>query len=241
MLNEFVLVFQGNSLWGNCGRMMKLALLLMLVAVLSGCAASRSDIIGAYTGPVEKNAGAEKVSMLFLFRQLEQQHGMDASQKLKTIPVKDFSSIFRDSLNEISNISTYATYNEETSDVNDPKRRQQREELRKISDFTLEINILEESSFKQQCFSGTISLLTLTLFPMPYSWDYTMDANLYDRGGKLVSSYKRRAELKNWLQTFLLFVYPFHPVEGKREEIYSGFLHDLFRQIEAEKVLKKRL
>jgi hypothetical protein len=38
--------------------------------------------------------------------------------------------------------------------------------------------------------------------------------------------------------TFLIFAYPFYPLEGKREEIFSESLHDTFRQIEAEKVLR---
>ena len=218
---------------------MLLSGIFMLTLGLSGCAASRSDIIGAYTSPVEKNIGAEKVSVFFLFRHLEQEHGFDAAQKLKTIPVKDFANIFRDSLAEISNLKSYDTDTEIPTDVDSPVRRQQRDELRSSNDYTLEINILEESSFKQQCFSGTISLLTLTLVPMPYTWDYTINANLFEKSGKLIRNYQRRAQLNNWLEAFLIFAYPFYPVEGKREEIYSGFLHDVFRQIESEKVLKK--
>jgi hypothetical protein len=74
---------------------------------------------------------------------------------------------------------------------------------------------------------------------MPYSWDYTITANLYDRNGKLIRSYQRKSTLDNWMQVFLIFAYPFHPLEGKREQIYSESMHDIFRQIEAEKVLKK--
>ena len=73
---------------------------------------------------------------------------------------------------------------------------------------------------------------------MPYSWDYTITADLYDRGGKPLRSYKRTSTLSNWVEGLLLFAYPFYPFEGKREEIYSESLHDIFRQIEAEKVLK---
>jgi hypothetical protein len=74
---------------------------------------------------------------------------------------------------------------------------------------------------------------------MPYSWDYTITANLYDKDGKLISSYQRKATLSNWVQVVLMFFYPFHPLEGKREMIYTESLHDIFRQIETEKVLKK--
>jgi len=226
MLNDSGSMFQAKCL---CKRNLLLVFspfVFMLIVALSGCVASRSEMTGSYTSPVEKNSGAEKVSVFFLFRQLQQEHGFDASQKLKAFPVKDFPNLFRDSLSEISNISAYDTDNELPSDVDNPKRRQAREEFRKNNDYTLEISILEESSFKQQCFSGTISLLTLTLVPMPYSWDYSFDGKLFDKNGKLVRSYQRSAKLDNWLEAFLIFAYPFYPLEGKREEIYSGFLHD---------------
>ena len=86
--------------------------------------------------------------------------------------------------------------------------------------------------------SGTISLISLTLIPMPYSWDYTITANLLDKKGVQVRSYVRKATLDNWVQALLIFAYPFHPLEGKREQIFADSLHDIFRQSEAEQVLK---
>lgn len=218
-----------------------LPVFLLLMLALSGCAASRSEIMGAYTGPVEKNAGAEKVSVFFLFRQVQQQHGMDAVPRLmKNFPVKDFDDIFRDSLQEISNIGDYSVDIEQPNDVNIPERRKERERLRASHDYTLDIRIVEESSFTQRCFSGIISLLSLSLIPVAYSWEYTMNFDIYDKSGKLVRHYKRQAELSEWIEAFLIVAYPFHPLERKREEIYSGFLHDVFRQIESEKVLRRQ-
>lgn len=231
--------FFDGCLWRRNARLLLMPVTLLLVLALSGCAASRSEIMDAYKLPVEKNTGAEKVSVFFLFKQMEQQHGLDAAPKLKAMPVKDFDNIFRDSLVEITNIENYATDTEQPYDVNSPDRRQQREMLRGSHDYTLDIRIMEESSFAQHCLSGLISAVSLTVIPMPFTWHYTMNVNLYDKSGKLVRTYQRRAKLSNWAEAFLIFVYPFHPIEGKREEIYAGFLHDLFRQIEAEKVLKK--
>lgn len=215
-----------------------LLLTLLLSILLSGCVASRSEIKGAYGAPAAKNTEAQKVSVFFLFRHLGQQHGLDSIPKLQFQGVKDFDNIFRDSLNEISNISRYDTHTELPNDVNNPERRQKRDSFRAASDYTLEVTFFEESSFAQQFFSGTISLVSLTAIPMPYSWDYTITADLYEKGGKQLRSYKRTATLSNWVEGLLLFVYPFYPFEGKREEIYSQSLHDIFRQIEAEKVLK---
>ena len=49
---------------------------------------------------------------------------------------------------------------------------------------------------------------------------------------------QRQGTLTSWVELFLVFAYPFYPFEGKREEIYSESLHDLFGQLETEKVLK---
>lgn len=212
----------------------------LLLALLAGCAASRSEISGKWNLPAEKNLTADRVSAFFLFRHMSQQHGFDSIPKLQAQGVKDFDNLFRDSLGEISNISRYDTFTESPNDVNMPKRRQELDGFRTSHDYTLEVTFFEESSFKQQCLSGTISLITLTLFPMPYSWDYTITARLADRSGKLLRSYERKATLDNWVELFLMFAYPYYPLEGKREEIYAESLHDIFRQIEAEKVLKKQ-
>lgn len=219
-------------------RWLMLLVVLLLAGTLTGCVASRSEIKGAYTGQAQKNLGAEKVSAVFIFRHLYQYHGFDIIPKLSYYGVKDFDNLFRDALKEISNISRYDTYTELSNDVNDPERRQQLETLRNSHDYTLDIRIFEETSFKQQFLSGTIGILSLTLIPVPFSWDYTFSTDLYDKNGKLVRSYQRKATLNNWVEAFLLFAYPFHPLEEKREIIYSESLHDIFRQIEAEKVLK---
>lgn len=218
---------------------MTLVVVLLLAGMLAGCAASRSPVTGKFDRPVEKNLGAEKVSVFFLFRHLEQQHGFDSIPKLKAQGVKDFDNLFRDALGEISNVSPFVTFTESPADVNNPKRRQELDTFRQSHDYTLDIDFFEESSFAEQCLSGTVSLLSLTLIPMPYTWDYTITANLSDKSGKAVRSYQRKAILKNWTQAVLIFAYPFHPLEGKREEIYAESLHDIFRQIEAERVLKK--
>jgi len=212
---------------------------LLLAGLLAGCAASRTEVTGMYGRATQKNIGAEKVSVLFLFQHLEQQHGFDAIPKMKVSGVQDLDQIFRDALTELSNVGQYQNFTDQPSDVNSPARREERETLRAAHDYTVVLRFFEESLFRQQFFSGTITLLSATLIPMPYSWDYTISADVYDKGGKLVGSYERKATLSNWVEVMLLFAYPFHPMPGKREEIYADSLHDIFRQIEAEKVLKR--
>lgn len=235
--SRFILMLLRKSVGLN--RLWTVATVILLIWLLSGCVASRSSVAGLYNGQAEKNTGAEKVSVLFLFRDMEQRHGIDTIPKMQDQRIKDFNNLFRDILTEISNISRFTTFFESPNDVYSPGRRQELEDLRSSHDFTLEITILEESSFKQQALSATVSILSLTFIPAPYSWDYTITANLLDRKGKLVRSYERKSTLDNWVEAFLIFAYPFHPLEGKREQLYAESLHDIFRQIEAEKVLKK--
>lgn len=225
--------------WLNRVRCTGLFFALLLVCVLAGCAATRSQMSGAFNQPSEKNIGAGKVSVFFQFRHLKQEYGFDSIPKLQAQGVKDFDNLFRDALTEISNISTYATFTEAPTDVINPKRRQELETLRSEHDYAIKVDIFEESSFKQQCLSGTISLLSLTIIPMPYTWNYTISANLSDKNGNLIKTYQRKADLDNWMQALLIFAYPFYPIEGKREEIYEESLHNIFRQIETEKTLKK--
>jgi hypothetical protein len=215
-----------------------LAIVLLLSALLAGCAASRSAVEGAFDRPVQPNLNAERVSVLFLFRHETQMHGFDAIPKLQVTGVKDFAILFADALREISNISRFETFTELPNDVNEPKRRAELETARAAMDYTIEIDFLEESSFKQQCLSATISILSLTAIPMPYDWDYTIRARVDARDGRRTASLQRKATLTNWMEAFLIFAYPFYPLEGKREEIYSETLHDMFRQIETEKILK---
>jgi len=212
---------------------------VLTAALLSGCIATRSEVAGTFNQPGEKNSGAEKVSVFFHFRNLAQEHGFDSIPKLHAYGVKDFDNLFRDALPEISNISLYNTFIESPQDVNNLKRRQELENFKSSHDYTVQVEFLEESSFKQQCFSGTISLLSLTVIPMPYTWEYTITATVMDKKGGNIRSYQRKATLDNWVEALLIFAYPFYPLEGKREEIYSESLHDIFRQVETEKILRK--
>jgi hypothetical protein len=218
--------------------MNRLAMAVLLSAALTGCLASRSSVDGAFGRPVEPNLNSERVSVLFVFRHETQMHGFDTIPKLQFAGVKDFDNLFADALSEISNISRYETFTELPSDVNDPKRREMLATARASMDYVIEIDLLEESSFAQQCLSGTISLLSLTAIPMPYDWDYTIHARVSAKDGRRVATLQRKATLTNWVEAFLIFAYPFYPLEGKREEIYSESLRDIFGQIETEKILK---
>lgn len=218
--------------------MKRTALALLLVGLLSGCLATRSELVGIFGRSVEPDRNAQPVSVLFVFRHEAQQHGFDTIPKLQASGVKDFNDLFRDALTEISNISRYETFTVLPTDVNDPERREKLRSAQESLDYEIEIEFLQESSFKQDALMATICLMSAAVVPVPFRWDYSIRTTVHRKGGARVARYERRATLSNWVQAFLIFAYPFYPIEGKREEIFSDSLHDTFRQIEAEGVLE---
>jgi hypothetical protein len=210
---------------------------VFLLIALSGCLATRSEIGGAFRGDSRASPNAPRVSALFVFRHETQRHGFDSISKLQFTGVTDFENLFRDALSEIGNLSRYETFTELPSDVDNPKRREELEAKRASLDYTVAIDFLEESSFRREALMGTISLLSLTAIPVPFEWNYTISTTITRKDGSRVAQYRRQATLSNWVEGLLIFAYPFYPLQGKREEIYSESLHDTFRQIEAEKVL----
>ena len=214
---------------------------LVLIFLTLNCATFKSEINGKFDSTVEKNYGADGVSVFFVFSHLRQTKGYDAIPKLddKRQRISGFDDFFRDALNEFSNIKKYSVFTNYASDVNDPQRRAIRDSLMTTHDFVMKIKFMREKSFAKHFLGKIVSTATLTLFPIPYTYSYSATLELYDSKGHLIKNYSRKASLNKWVQTFLIFIYPFHPEKRKKEEIYVEFLHDIFRQIESEKVLRK--
>ncbi len=107
-------------------------------------------------------------------------------------------------------------------------------------DCIVKISFMRQKSFSKT-FLGTIaSSLSLTLLPIPYSFSYSATAEVFDAQGHLLKNYARSASLTKWVQSLLIFIYPFHPEQRKKEELYVEFMHDIFKQMETEKVLISR-
>jgi len=211
----------------------------VIILSLSGCASFRSEIGGSYPGKAERNLNALPVSVLFIFSHVHQTTGLDAVPKFANQReiIQGFDDIFLDALREFSNVGMYATHTEYASDVNNPERRARRDSLISQYDYNIRIRIKSEQSFAR-LFLGTVaSSLSATFLPISYTNSYSIETELYNQQRQLIATYQRSADLSKWVQMFLIFVYPFHPEERKREEIYLEFLHDTFRQIETEKVL----
>jgi len=205
------------------------------------CATFKSEIKGKFSSTGIKNYGADGVSVLFIFSHLRQTKGYDAIPKLdnKRQRIGGFDDFFQDALNEISNINKYSTFTEYASDVNEPERRAIKDSLISTHAYIMKIKFMREKSFTKHFLGKIVSSISLTLLPIPYTYSYSVDLDLFNSQGHLIKSYSRKASLTKWVQTMLIFIYPFHPEKRKKEEIYVDFLHDIFKQIESEKVLKK--
>jgi hypothetical protein len=216
------------------------ALLFMIITFIVGCASSKSDLGMAYKGEVKRNPNTEKVSVYFIFSHVRQMVGLDAIPKLenKYQRLNGFDDIFLEAQREFSNLGKYATYVEESSDVNNPVKRAERDSLMRSHDYTIKIRIEAKKKFTNYFLGYLFSTVSLTVIPVPYSQEYAVKTEVLDSSNRLVASYERVATLTNWSQVLLIFVYPFHPESRKIEEIYMEFLKDTFRQIESEGVLK---
>ncbi|MDP8238864.1 MAG: hypothetical protein P9X24_07230 [Candidatus Hatepunaea meridiana] len=213
--------------------------ILLTTLLCSGCATFRSGIKGEFSESGKKNYGAEKVSVLFVFSHYEQAKGYDAIPKLesKRQIINDFDDFFFDALNELSNVGRYTTFTEYASDVGNPKRRAEKDSLITTSDFVIRMKFTKENSFTKHFLGTLFSTMSATLLPIPYTRNYSITVNVFNNNDVLIKRYVRQSSLTKWVQTFLIFIYPFHTERRKEEEIYIGFMHDIFKQIETERVL----
>jgi len=221
------------------GHILVTVAMFVLLGLNTGCATFRSDLGNRYKGETRRN-DSKPVSVTFVFSHVHQMVGLDAIPKLqnKHQRLNGFDDIFLDAQRELTNLGKYATYTEESSDVNDPERRAKKDSLIAANDYTLKIRIESKKKFSNY-FLGTMgAVVTATLAPMPFFQYYAVTADLYNNERKLVASYSRNATLTKWVESLLIVAYPFYPEERKREEIYMDFLHDIFKQIESEGVLK---
>jgi len=223
--------------------MKKITFLILAVSfiMMTGCATFKSDMIGKYEKSAEKNYQADQVSLLLIFSHYRQTKGWDAIPKLdnQRQRIRGFDDFLVDALNEFSNIEKYSTFTEYASDVNVPQRRAQKDSLMKKHDYVIKVKFMREKSFAKNFLGTFVSSVSLSLFPVPYTYSYSVKSDLYNSNGQLLKSYSRQASLTKWVQTLLVFAYPFHPEQRKKEELYVEFLHDIFKQIENEKMLKK--
>jgi len=217
-----------------------LIFVLSFILMVTSCATFKTEIEGASGLSPDKTLGAEPVDVLFMSRHLVQTRGLDAVPKLQNrYRILDgYDDILLDASNEFSNLNRYAAFTEFSSDMSDPKRISLKDSLMANYELRIAMQFRKEKSFSKY-FLGTIgSVLSLTLIPIPYTQEYYLDVEVFDGDGRLIKTYSRSADTKKWVEALLLPLYPFHTEIRKTEEIYVEFLHDVFREIDADKILR---
>jgi hypothetical protein len=213
--------------------------LLLAVVFFSGCAAYRSDIGGAFIGEEKINERAIPVSVTFVFSHINQRVGFDTVPKLTYAPA-GFQDILRDALPELTNIRSYVTFTESANDVDNPRRRAELDSLTSSNDYVISMRFSRKTSFPSDFLWGMVATGTMTGIPARFDVNYEVTTDVRDREGRMIKRYHRNAEIKRWVQTFLVFVYPFHPEERKIEEVYVEFIKNIFREIESDRILTKQ-
>jgi hypothetical protein len=208
------------------------------MSLLGGCMSFHSDIEGTYAEKPSKTIDTPKATVFFHFSHLEQFKGLDVVPKIVG-PRHGFRDIFGESMKEFSNIKAFATFTDNNNDIDDVQRRLLRDSLKTVHDFTIHVTIKKDHSFITHYLASIFSYGTLMIFPVVYSWEYIVTADVLDSSGKLRNSYSRKASLTTWTELLLVFAYPFFPEDVKTEEIYLESLRDIFRQIESERILIK--
>ncbi|WP_163708121.1 hypothetical protein [Mangrovibacterium lignilyticum] len=214
-------------------------ILLLLGLVLYGCATFRSPIDGLYNQPPLAKADLAKVNVLFIFSHTRQAFGYDVVPKLTAPFQNGFYEVFNDAMNEFSNVDLFQTWTITAADVNNTERYKELDRLKDSCDYFIEMKFKRESSFVKFSIGTLVSTMSLTVVPIRYRYNYFVEVGVHDNSGQLLATYTRNAHLDTWVQTLLLFVYPFHNDQEKGEELYVEAMHDIFRQIEAERILRK--
>lgn len=217
-------------------RLSRFLILIVLPLLISGCMSFRSDIHGSFKQESVTLSAREPVTVFFYFSHLEQSKGFDVVPKI-IMPRRGFKDILQESMKQISNVKSFATFTDAYDDIDNVNRRRMRDSLKEANDYTIHIVMRRENSFAKHFLADLFAWSTLSVLPMAYSWEYIFTAQVTDRKGVKIKQYQRTSELETWTQALLIFFYPFNPPEVKIEEIYLESLKDIFREIEADGVL----
>lgn len=214
--------------------------LALIVSIFTGCATFRTEMEGASGLEAAKVPGADPVDVLFMSRHLEQTRGLDAIPKIQNRHqiLRGYNDILMDATKEFSNLNRYAAFTDYSSDMSDPERIALKDSLMSSYPLRIAMEFRDEKSFVNYFLGAFGSTLSLTIIPIPYTHDFHLNVDVYDSEGRYKKSYTRSAQTKKWVQALLLPVYPFHTEVRKVEEIYVEFLHDVFREIEQDKILR---
>ncbi len=193
---------------------------------------------GMYSSDSPKTNEPAPVTVFFHFSHLEQEIGFDVVPKIVQ-PRRGFRDIFGESMKQLTNVRSFATFTDNDNDIDNVERRKFRDSLKSTNDFTIHITFRRENSFAKHVLGTIFTWGMFDIVPIGYSWNYIVKADVCNPAGKVIRSYSRTSDLTTWHNIIFLFVYPFYPSEMKIEEIYLESMQNIFRQIDAEGVITK--
>ncbi len=211
---------------------------LMFLVGLDSCMSFRSEMEGTVPPGSKTAVTLPPVSVFFHFTHLVQERGLDVVPKIVP-PRKGFRDIFGESMKQLSNVRSFATYTDSDNDIDDAGRRALRDSLQRSNDVTVHFTYTRQNTFSKHVLASIVSYGTASLMPMGYSWEYIVTASVTNSSGTVSSTYTRKASVTTWYQMFFLFVYPFYPSEVKIEEIYLESTGNILAQIGQEGILKR--
>lgn len=215
--------------------------MLLLLTILSSCAAFRSDVKGLYNAE-RTFSKREKVTVFFDFYHQHQAIGYDAIPKLMwRAGIDDFDDILQESLKELSNIKSYNSFTNRGSQVDNLNQRKQRLAFIDSSDYHIKIEILRTKSFAKHFLGILVSTFSVDLIPIGYTWNYNFKVTVIHREEGIVGMYERSANVTEWHQILLLPLYPFHTERLKNEEIFYKSLKNIFMEIENRNILNSHI
>jgi hypothetical protein len=169
--------------------------LCFIVLIFAGCAATKSDVAGLYTRQavfLKKTP----ICVFFDFYHYKQEVGKDSIPKLLAAPgIVDFDDIFKESMKQLSNIESYSTFTNQATDIDQPKRREERASSVRTSDYMIKVEILREKSYSSHFIGAIVSTLSLTVIPIPYTWKYTATVSVVGRENETRAKYTRSASV----------------------------------------------
>jgi len=241
--------------WGSAGVGACLSILgwACLLLITAGCATFRSEVTGSdellrteeeegvSTADIYRSVPASgELEVFFIFSHYRQTKGFDAIPKLEKQYqiIEGFDDFFQDAMGEFSGIGSYNAYTVFSSDVHDPKRRAMKDSLIEKSDYVVRVDVLDQDVFSHRVLAILGNSLSVTLLPMPYRHLYRTTVTLETPEGEKIARYVREGHTRKWVQTFLIFAYPFHPEKRKVEELYVAMLHGAFGALEGDALLR---
>ena len=132
----------------KCTEMLLFLTACAALLFFSSCISFRSDLNGKYHDNTLKAGDTSRISVLFHFTHLEQEIGFDVVPKIVP-PRRGFRDIFGESMKQLSNVRTFATFTDNDNDIDNVERRKLRDSLKTFNDVTIHLIFKKKNSLRR--------------------------------------------------------------------------------------------